>query len=59
VETGTLVGVRFQVDALAKIDAWIAEQGAPYMSRPEAVRRLVEKGFRHKDDPEHLEGMIR
>jgi metal-responsive CopG/Arc/MetJ family transcriptional regulator len=53
------VGVRFQVDALAKIDAWIAEQGAPYMSRPEAVRRLVEKGFRHKDDPEHLEGMIR
>lgn len=40
-ETGTLVGTRFQADDLAKVDGWIVAQGPPFMSRPEAVRRLV------------------
>lgn len=44
-ETGTLVGTRFQADALGAIDTWIAKQKAPFPSRPEAIRRLVEKGL--------------
>jgi hypothetical protein len=44
---GTLVGVRFIDDPLAKLDAWIAEQcGA--MTRPEAIRRLVEIALKGK-----------
>jgi len=36
--------VRFQPDQLARLDAWIAEQGdAP--SRPEAARRLIDKAL--------------
>ena len=38
---GTLVGVRILDDPLAKLDAWIVEQGGT-MTRPEAIRRLVE-----------------
>lgn len=41
---GEPVTVRLQPDQLAEIDAWAAKQGdAP--SRPEAIRRLVEKGL--------------
>jgi len=41
---GTPVQVRFQPDQLARLDAWIAEQGdAP--SRPEAARRLIDKAL--------------
>ena len=44
---GTLIGVRLQPDALAKLDAWIAKQeGEP--TRPEAIRRLVELGLTAK-----------
>lgn len=38
---GTLIGVRLQPDALAKVDAWRqAQNDKP--TRPEAIRRLVE-----------------
>ena len=37
--------VRFQPNALAALDAWIAAQpDAP--TRPEAVRRLIEAGLK-------------
>jgi metal-responsive CopG/Arc/MetJ family transcriptional regulator len=43
-ETGTLIGVRLQADALSNLDTWIAKQNdAP--SRPEAVRRLLDKAL--------------
>jgi metal-responsive CopG/Arc/MetJ family transcriptional regulator len=41
-QPGTLIGVRLQPDALARLDAWIARQVPPFPSRPEAVRRLME-----------------
>ena len=40
---GVLIGVRFQPDALARLDKWAASH-AP--SRPEAIRRLVERGLK-------------
>lgn len=43
-QTGTLIGVRLQPLALARLDAWIAQQDdAP--TRPEAVRRLIDKAL--------------
>lgn len=44
--TGTLLGVRLQPEALAKVDAWAKKHEAP--SRPEAIRRLVELGLAAK-----------
>jgi hypothetical protein len=38
---------RFQPNPLAALDAWIARQREP-MSRPEAIRRLVEAGLKAK-----------
>lgn len=35
-----------QPDDLAKIDAWIARQDQPFPTRPEAIRRLAEKGLK-------------
>jgi hypothetical protein len=32
----------------AEIDAWIAKQKEPNLSRPEAIRRLVEIGLKAK-----------
>lgn len=44
---GTLIGVRLQPDALARLDAWAATQdGQP--SRPEAIRRLVDAKLKVK-----------
>lgn len=40
-QTGTLIGVRLQPDALAQLDVWIAAQPEPRPSRPEAIRRLT------------------
>jgi hypothetical protein len=40
----TLVGVRFPPPELSKLDEWIADQHDE-PSRPEAVRRLVERGL--------------
>jgi metal-responsive CopG/Arc/MetJ family transcriptional regulator len=42
-ETGTLVGVRFQEDLLKRLDSWRAGQ-EDVPNRPEAIRRLVERG---------------
>lgn len=40
-----LIGVRLLDDPLAAIDGWIEKQGDPDLSRPEAIRRLVEIGL--------------
>lgn len=43
-ETGTLIGVRLQPESLSRLDAWAAAQD-DRPSRPEAVRRLIERGL--------------
>jgi hypothetical protein len=43
-ETGKLVGVRLQGDQLKAIDKWAAKQDPP-VTRPDAIRRLVELGL--------------
>ena len=43
----TLVGVRLPPTELAALDAWIAKQAEP-MSRPEALRRLVDSALKAK-----------
>jgi hypothetical protein len=45
---GTLIGVRLLDDPLATLDTWIARQKEPDLSRPEAIRRLVEIGLKAK-----------
>ena len=45
---GTLIGVRILDAPLAALDDWIAKQKEPELSRPEAIRRLVELGLRAK-----------
>jgi hypothetical protein len=42
--TGTPTLVRLHDQQLAAIDAWIAEQ-ADEISRPEAIRRLIDRGL--------------
>jgi hypothetical protein len=44
---GELIGVRIQPDQMKTLDAWIAEQD-DRLSRPEAIRRLVEQGLKGK-----------
>jgi hypothetical protein len=46
--TGTIVGVRMLDSPLAAVDAWIAKQKEPDLSRPEGIRRLVELGLKVK-----------
>ena len=48
---GTLIGVRLLDDPLAAIDAWIAKQKELDLTRPEAIRRLVELGLTVKARP--------
>jgi hypothetical protein len=43
--TGILVRMHDQLDAL---DAWIIKQKEPGLTRPEAIRRLVEIGLKAK-----------
>jgi len=45
---GTLIGVRLLDGLLATLDAWISVQREPGLSRPEAIRRLVELGLKAK-----------
>jgi hypothetical protein len=45
---GTLIGVRLLDEPLATLDVWIARQKEQYLSRPEAIRRLVELGLKVK-----------
>jgi hypothetical protein len=35
-------------DRIATLDAWIKKQKEPNLSRPEAIRRLVEIGLKAK-----------
>jgi len=42
--TGTLVGVRLQKEEIKAIDSWAAKQKPP-VTRPHAIRRLVERGL--------------
>jgi hypothetical protein len=49
--TGTTIGVRMLDDPLAALDAWIAKQKEPDLTRPEAIRRLVEIGLTVKTRP--------
>jgi hypothetical protein len=44
--TGTIVGVRMLDGLLDRLDKWIEKQRDPDLSRPEAIRRLVEAGLR-------------
>ena len=46
--TGTIVGVRILDRPLAALDAWIAKQKEPDLSRPEAIRRLIAIGLKVK-----------
>lgn len=42
------VHLRVLPDQFAAIDAWIIKQKEPDLSRPEAIRRLVEIGLKAK-----------
>lgn len=44
---GELIGVRLLPEPLGALDAWIARQREP-MSRPEAIRRLMDAGLQAK-----------
>jgi hypothetical protein len=44
--TGTTIGVRMLDAPLAALDSWIDKQKEPDLSRPEAIRRMVELGLR-------------
>src|SRR5437868_6894986 len=48
---GTLIGVRLLDAPLAALDAWISRQKDPELTRPEAIRRLVERGLTGKPKP--------
>ncbi|MDO8401319.1 MAG: hypothetical protein Q7T45_26280 [Bradyrhizobium sp.] len=43
----TVIGVRVDDEWLSKLTRWISEN-APEMTRPEAIRRLVEIGLKAK-----------
>jgi hypothetical protein len=45
---GTLIGVRLLDVPLATLDGWIAKQREPDLTRPEAIRRLVDLGLKAK-----------
>ena len=40
-----MLGVRVQPKELSSLDCWIAAQADPKPSRPEAIRRLLEKAL--------------
>ena len=46
--TGTVIGVRMRDAPLASLDKWIAEQAENGLTRPEAIRRLIEIGLKAK-----------
>jgi hypothetical protein len=46
--TGTTIGVRMLDSRIASLDAWIANQKEPELTRPEAIRRLVDLGLKAK-----------
>jgi hypothetical protein len=42
------IGVRMLDERISAVDLWIAKQSEPNLSRPEAIRRLVELGLKAK-----------
>ncbi len=42
---GTSINVRLHDDALGRLDAWIAKQEDPSLSRPEAIRRVLDQAL--------------
>ena len=44
-QAGVLIGVRLQPEQLARLDAWISPHQGQCLSRPEAIRRLIEFGL--------------
>jgi hypothetical protein len=49
----TSVHLRIEPEQLAALDAWIASQPVKALSRPEAIRRLIDLAFAadHSFDP--------
>ena len=43
-----LIGVRVPPAGVAALDAWIKKRAADNLTRPEAIRRLVEIGLKAK-----------
>jgi hypothetical protein len=43
---GPVIGVRLYPEMQAELAAWIERQPEPKPSRPEAIRRLIEKGLK-------------
>jgi len=44
----TSIHLTLAPEPLAEVDAWISKQKEPGLSRPEAIRRLVELGLKAK-----------
>jgi hypothetical protein len=56
--TGTTIGVRMLDGRIASLDAWIAKQKEPGLTRPEAIRRLVELGLKvHTPETKAVKGL--
>jgi hypothetical protein len=51
---GKSIGLRLYPDLEAKIDTWIERQAPARPSKPEAIRRLVERGLAAESPPERL-----
>lgn len=45
----TPIMVRMDEAELTSLDAWIAQSGPPYVTRPEAIRRLVQLGINNSE----------
>lgn len=41
----TPVMVRMHAEQVTSLDGWIAENGPPFVTRPEAIRRLIQLGL--------------
>jgi hypothetical protein len=50
---GVQIQVRIQPDKLAQLDRWIADQ-KDRLSRPEAIRRIVERTLAHFPRPKRI-----
>jgi hypothetical protein len=44
------ITVRLPPDQLASLDKWVAGQDDPMLTRPEAIRRLIEAGLKATTD---------
>ena len=54
---GQLIGVRLQPSQLAVLDEWISSQRIP-MTRPEAIRKLMELGHKNKTIMETIRNLV-